>query len=108
VALHVSPSDPSQSYQLSSAATQIVEPRKFAALGEQPATAAAPSLDRRSHSVKVATTVVAGGDSLWRISLARYGTGEQYSVIYEANRNQIQNPDRIFPGQRIVIPAKAH
>jgi nucleoid-associated protein YgaU len=113
VALHVSPSNPSQAYQLSSATTQIVEPRKLAALGEQQATAPArPLLDRRSHSVLAAhgtaTTVVSGGDSLWRISLAKYGKGEQYSVIYEANRNQIQNPDRIFPRQRIVIPAKAH
>jgi nucleoid-associated protein YgaU len=112
VALHLRPSDPSQAYQLSGSATQIAEPRKFAALGEQPATAAAPLSDRRSHSVmvapKTATTVVAGGDSLWRISLAKYGKGEQYSVIYDANRNQIRNPDRIFPGQRIVIPGKAH
>jgi nucleoid-associated protein YgaU len=112
VALHLSPSDPSQAYQLSSSATQIAEPRKFATLGEQQATAATPLLDRRSHPAmvapKTATTVVAGGDSLWRISLAKYGKGEQYSVIYDANRYQIRNPDRIFPGQRIVIPGKAH
>jgi nucleoid-associated protein YgaU len=112
VALHLSPSDPSQAYQLSSSATQIAEPRKFATPGEQQATAATPLLDRRPHAAmvapKTATTVVAGGDSLWRISLAKYGKGEQYSVIYDANRNQIRNPDRIFPAQRIVIPGKAH
>ena len=112
VALHLNPSDPSQAYQLSSSATQIAEPRKFAALGEQPATAATPLSDRRPHSVmlapKTATTVVAGGDSLWRLSLARYGKGERYSVIYDANRKQIRNPDRIFPGHRIVIPGIAH
>jgi nucleoid-associated protein YgaU len=113
VALHRSPSDPSQAYQLSSATTQIAEPRKFAALEDQQATAAAtPLFGRRPHSViaaaKRATTVVAGGDSLWRISLAKFGKGEQYSLIYDANRNQIRNPDRIFPGQRLVIPGQAH
>jgi len=82
-------------------------------LGDQPVTAGTPSplSDRRSHSVMVApktgTTVVAGGNTLWRISLAKYGDGERYSVIYDANRNQIRNPDSIFPGQRIVIPSKA-
>jgi nucleoid-associated protein YgaU len=73
--------------------------------------AATPLLEPSSHPVaaasKTATTVVAGGDSLWRISLAKYGKGDQYSAIYDANRNQIRNPDRIFPGQRIVIPDKA-
>jgi nucleoid-associated protein YgaU len=112
VALHPSPSDPSQAYQLASSATPIAEPRKSAVTGEPQAPAAAtPLSERRFRSVKVArkmgTTVVAGGDSLWSISLAKYGNGEQYSVIYEANRNQIRDPDRIFPGQRIVIPDKS-
>jgi hypothetical protein len=113
VALHLRPSDPSQAYQLASSAPQIAEPRKFAALGEQRATArATPMSDRHSHSVTVAprtaTRVVAGGDSLWSISLAKYGNGERYSAIYDANRSQIRNPDRIFPGQRIVIPDRAN
>jgi nucleoid-associated protein YgaU len=112
VALHLRPSDPSQAYQLASSAPQIAEPRKFSALGDQPAIAVTPSplSERHSHSVMVVprtgTTVVAGGDTLWRISLAKYGNGERYSVIYDANRNQIRDPDRIFPGQRILIPGK--
>jgi nucleoid-associated protein YgaU len=112
VAVQLRSSDPSQAYQLSSSAPPIAEPRKVAAFAEQQATAATPLSEHRSRSVMVvpgtATTVVAGGDSLWRISLAKYGRGEQYSVIYDANRNQIRNADRIFPGQRIVIPYKAH
>lgn len=112
MAAHVSPSDPSQGYQLSSSATQIADSRKFAAVGEQQTTAATRLLDRRSRSVmgprKTATTIVAGGDSLWRISLAKYGKGEQYLAIYEANRSQIRNPDLIFPGERIIIPGKTH
>jgi nucleoid-associated protein YgaU len=113
VALHPSPSEPFQAYQLSRLASPNADRRAFAAAGEQQATAAAtPLLDRHFHSVRAApktgTAVVAGGDTLWRISLAKYGKGDQYSVIYDANRNQIRNPDRIFPGQRIVIPDKAN
>jgi nucleoid-associated protein YgaU len=107
VALHLSPSEFSQLSQ----PAQIAEPRKLIAAPKLASAAATPLLEPSSHPVvaasKTATTVVAGGDSLWRISLAKYGKGDQYSAIYDANRSQIRNPDRIFPGQRIVIPDKA-
>jgi LysM domain len=107
VALHLSPSEFSQLSQ----PAQIAEPRKLIAAPKLASAAATPLLEPSSRPVvaasKTATTVVAGGDSLWRISLAKYGKGDQYSAIYDANRNQIRNPDRIFPGQRIVIPDKA-
>jgi nucleoid-associated protein YgaU len=56
---------------------------------------------------KIATVVVSRGDSLWRISRVTYGTGMRYAVVYRANRDQIQNPDRIYPGQIFVLPVKA-
>jgi LysM repeat protein len=57
---------------------------------------------------KVSTTaVVSRGDTLWRISRAAYGDGTRYTVIYDANHNQIRNPDRIYPGQVFVLPEKA-
>ncbi len=56
---------------------------------------------------KVPTAVVSRGDSLWRISRAAYGDGARYTVIYDANHNQIRNPDRIYPGQVFVLPEKA-
>jgi LysM domain len=56
---------------------------------------------------KVSTAVVSRGDSLWRISRAAYGDGARYTVIYDANHNQIRNPDRIYPGQVFVLPEKA-
>jgi nucleoid-associated protein YgaU len=56
---------------------------------------------------KVPTAVVSRGDSLWRISRAAYGDGARYTVIYDANHNQIRNPDRIYPGQVFVLPDKA-
>ncbi len=44
------------------------------------------------------------GNSLWRIARRTYGRGIQYSVIYEANRNQIRDPSLIYPGQVFMLP----
>lgn len=48
--------------------------------------------------------VVQPGNSLWRIARRVYGTGFQYTVIYEANRDQIRDPDLIYPGQALSLP----
>jgi nucleoid-associated protein YgaU len=55
---------------------------------------------------KIATTTVTRGDSLWRLSQASYGAGTRYAVIYKANKEQIRNPNLIYPGQVFVMPAK--
>ena len=44
------------------------------------------------------------GNSLWRIARRKYGSGIQYTVIYEANRGQIGDPSLIYPGQVFVLP----
>ena len=46
------------------------------------------------------------GDMLWTISLKIYGNPLKYIEIYEENRDQITNPDLIFPGQVFSIPKK--
>lgn len=48
--------------------------------------------------------LVVPGNSLWRIARRVYGQGTQYTVIYEANRAQIGNPNLIFPGQVFLVP----
>ena len=55
---------------------------------------------------KIATTTVSRGDSLWRISHLTYGAGTRYAVIYNANRQQIRNPNLIYPGQIFVLPTR--
>lgn len=55
---------------------------------------------------KIVTTTVSRGDSLWRISRLTYGAGTRYAVIYQANRQQIRNPNLIYPGQVFVVPTK--
>jgi nucleoid-associated protein YgaU len=48
--------------------------------------------------------VVQPGHSLWRLARTVYGRGVHHTVIYEANREQIRNPNRIFPGQVFSMP----
>jgi nucleoid-associated protein YgaU len=55
---------------------------------------------------KIATTTVSRGDNLWRLSHLTYGAGTRYAVIYKANREQIRNPNLIYPGQIFVLPAR--
>ena len=50
-----------------------------------------------------AVTIVRG-DNLWNIARGALGSGERYTAIYEANRNQIRDPNLIYPGQVFVIP----
>jgi nucleoid-associated protein YgaU len=47
---------------------------------------------------------VAAGDTLSAIAQQWYGNGTLWSRIFEANRNQIANPNVIFPGQVLRIP----
>ncbi len=48
--------------------------------------------------------VIQPGNNLWRIARRTYGSGVLYTLIYEANRNQIADPDLIYPGQIFVMP----
>lgn len=50
--------------------------------------------------------VVQPGNSLWRIARRMYGEGTQYTLIYQANENQIKDPDLIYPGQIFTLPSK--
>lgn len=65
---------------------------------ESPAPAAdSPAGDGRTYTVK-------SGDSLWKISQEMYGSGSSYMKIFEANKGLLEDPDKIFPGQKLVIP----
>ncbi|MCW8981473.1 MULTISPECIES: LysM peptidoglycan-binding domain-containing protein [Altibacter] len=60
--------------------------------------------------IKVADTSVyarhkvKSGESLSKISKHYYGDPMKYNAIFEANRDQLKNPDMIHPGQELVIP----
>jgi len=48
--------------------------------------------------------IVQPGNSLWRIARRSYGQGLMFTVIYEANKGQIRDPDLIYPGQIFALP----
>lgn len=48
--------------------------------------------------------VIVKGDTLSAIAKRFYGDANQYPRIFEANREVIKNPDKIFVGQKIRIP----
>lgn len=52
-----------------------------------------------------AFVVVQPGNSLWRIARRTMDSGLKYTVIYQANQEQIRDPDLIYPGQIFEIPA---
>jgi nucleoid-associated protein YgaU len=48
---------------------------------------------------------VQSGDTLSKISKQFYGDANKYMKIFEANRDQLNDPDKIKPGQVLKIPA---
>ena len=47
---------------------------------------------------------VVAGDTLSKIAKKYYGKANDYMKIFEANQDQLKDPDKIFPGQDLVIP----
>jgi len=48
--------------------------------------------------------IVRRGNSLWVIARRLYGKGIRYTTIYSANRDQIRDPNKIYPGQTFKLP----
>ncbi|WP_412063362.1 peptidoglycan-binding protein LysM [Rubrivirga sp. IMCC45206] len=66
--------------------------------GAQTAGAAASAPASRYYTIK-------SGDTLSKIAKEYYGDANAYNKIFEANREVIGDPDKIYPGQQIRIPA---
>jgi nucleoid-associated protein YgaU len=52
------------------------------------------------------THTVAKGDTLSKIAKTYYGKASLYPKIFDANRDQLDDPDRSQPGQVLKIPAR--
>ena len=51
------------------------------------------------------TYTVKAGDTLSKIAKDQLGSANSYMAIFEANRDQLTDPDKIKPGQVLKIPA---
>ena len=58
----------------------------------------------REDTPLIRAVTVQRGDTLWAISRERYGDGILYVRVLEANRDDIRDPDLIYPGQVFALP----
>jgi nucleoid-associated protein YgaU len=58
-------------------------------------------------SQQPATYTVKPGDTLSKIAKDQLGNANAYMEIFNANRDQLQDPDKIKPGQVLKIPTHA-
>jgi len=58
-----------------------------------------------AQPAKPKTYTVKKGDTLSRIAEAIYGDSSLYRKIFDANRDKLNDPDKIFPGQVLLLPA---
>ncbi|HWA81557.1 MAG TPA: LysM peptidoglycan-binding domain-containing protein [Acetobacteraceae bacterium] len=63
--------------------------------------------DRPEGPLNIAAraVMVRPGDCLWVIAEHAYGSGLRYTLVFQANRNQIRDPRLIYPGQIFILPA---
>ena len=47
------------------------------------------------------------GDSLSKIAKREYGNANDWKRIFEANKDILKDPNKIFPGQKLKIPPLA-
>lgn len=59
-----------------------------------------------SSSTTEKTYVVVSGDSLSKIAKREYGNANEWKRIFEANKDILKDPDKIYPGQKLKIPPK--
>jgi nucleoid-associated protein YgaU len=78
------------------------EPTAVPTPAPEPPVAVLESAEEDGDGVRTYTVV--SGDTLWKIAERMYGNGSHYMKIFEANTDVLEHPDRIFPGQKLVIP----
>jgi nucleoid-associated protein YgaU len=83
-------------------ADQVEDTGKVVARVELPFSRASPSEVANANAN--GPVIVQPGNSLWRIARQAYGEGTKYTVIYQANKDQIRDADLIYPGQVFSLP----
>ena len=61
--------------------------------------------DEVRRQIAEGQVVIQPGNNLWNIARQIYGTGHRFTTIYQANRDQIRDPNLIYPGQVLTTPA---
>ena len=66
-----------------------------------------PTAEQLALLTDATSVIVQPGNNLWTIAEGRYGEGVRYTTIFEANKEQIRDPDLIYPGQVFELPEGA-
>jgi nucleoid-associated protein YgaU len=80
----------------------VPEPKRA---GPEVAVAGASSQPSVSAAAAPGAITVQRGGTLWGIARDSLGSGTRFTTIYAANRDSISNPDLIYPGQVVKLPA---
>lgn len=88
------PPEPETEPEVEPAGTESAEAETTA---PEPAAEEAKPTEAQTYTVK-------SGDTLWKIASHFYGDGSKYPKIFEANKDVLDDPDRIMPGQELRIP----
>jgi nucleoid-associated protein YgaU len=68
----------------------------------------APAQAQASSSTQERTYTVKSGDTLSKIAKDMLGDANAYMDIFNANRDQLKDPDKIQPGQVLRIPQRVN
>ncbi|SDG16659.1 LysM peptidoglycan-binding domain-containing protein, partial [Rhodobacter capsulatus] len=77
---------------------------KVLARAEQGFEGIAPPPPAATAAARSRIVTISDGNTLWALARDTYGDPYLYVQIFEANRDQIRDPDRIYPGQVFTLP----
>jgi LysM repeat protein len=86
---------------------EVVADIRVTAAKQQPA-APAPQGTSGTQPAQTTTYTVQSGDTLSAIAKRFLGNANDYMEIFNANRDQLSDPDKIKPGQVLKIPQHTH
>ena len=93
----------------------VVEETKVADEAEQTTASTTPDALENKEPIQSdkkeiqtgSAVIIRRGDNLWTVARRNYGAGIRYTTIFEANRDQVRDPNRIYPGQVLKVPESA-
>ena len=85
--------------------TQALKEKIQVAVGNVAGISSVENNIKATDSAQEATYyTVKSGDTLSAISKHVYGDANKYNKIFEANKPMLSHPDKIYPGQVLIIP----
>jgi len=87
------------------AETKTASTKPLPVASERAVATPAKAVQSASASAAPQEYVIKAGDTLSKLSERFYNSPDKWTKIFEANRESVRNPNYIYIGQRIVIPA---